>query len=118
MNYPEALDWLLGLEHMGVKLGLENVKELLRRLGDPQDEFRSVHIAGTNGKGSVSAMIASILREQGYRTGLYTSPHMVDFGERIVADDRQISEPELARLAMEVKGQWEEMHTDQHFFRT
>ncbi len=109
MNYPEALDWLFGLEHMGVKLGLDNVKELLRRLGDPQDEFRSVHVAGTNGKGSVSAMLASILREQGYRTGLYTSPHMVDFGERIVADDRQISEPELARLAMEVKGQWEEM---------
>jgi dihydrofolate synthase/folylpolyglutamate synthase len=109
MNYAEALDWLLGLEHMGVKLGLENVEELLKRLGDPQDEFRSVHIAGSNGKGSVSAMLASILREQGYRTGLYTSPHMVDFKERIQIDGRMIGESELARLATEVRGQWEEM---------
>ena len=109
MNYPETLDWLFSLEHMGVKLGLDNVKELLHRLGNPQDEFRSVHVAGTNGKGSVSAMLASILREQGYRTGLYTSPHMVDFRERILCGGELISEVELAKLAMEVKGQWEEM---------
>jgi dihydrofolate synthase / folylpolyglutamate synthase len=109
MIYTEALDWLLGLEHMGVKLGLDNVKELLHRLGDPQEEFRSVHIAGTNGKGSVSAMLASILRAQGYRTGLYTSPHMVDFRERILTDGKMIEEGELARLATEVKGQWDEM---------
>ena len=109
MNYSETLDWLFSLEHMGVKLGLDNVKELLHRLGNPQDEFRSVHVAGTNGKGSVSAMLASILREQGYRTGLYTSPHMVDFRERILCGRELISETELAKLAMEVKGQWEEM---------
>ncbi len=109
MNYPEALDWLFSLEHMGVKLGLDNIKELLRRLGDPQDEFRSIHVAGTNGKGSVSAMLDSILREQGYRTGLYTSPHIVDFRERIRTDGDQISDLELSRLALEVKGQWEEM---------
>jgi dihydrofolate synthase/folylpolyglutamate synthase len=92
-----------------VKLGLDNIKELLQRLGDPQDEFRCVHVAGTNGKGSVSAMLASILREQGYRTGLYTSPHMIDFRERILCGKDLISELELARLALEVKGQWEEM---------
>jgi dihydrofolate synthase/folylpolyglutamate synthase len=109
MNYSETLDWLLSLEHMGVKLGLDNVKELLQRLGNPQDEFRSVHVAGTNGKGSVSAMLASILREQGYRTGLYTSPHMVDFRERIQCGSELISESELTKLSMEVKGQWEEM---------
>jgi dihydrofolate synthase/folylpolyglutamate synthase len=109
MNYSETLDWLFSLEHMGVKLGLDNVKELLHRLGNPQDEFRSVHVAGTNGKGSVSAMLASVLREQGYRTGLYTSPHMVDFRERILCGRELISEVELAKLAMEVKGQWEEM---------
>jgi len=109
MNYSETLDWLFSLEHMGVKLGLDNIKELLHRLGNPQDEFRSVHVAGTNGKGSVSAMLASILREQGYRTGLYTSPHMVDFRERILCGRELISEAELAKLAMEVKGQWEEM---------
>jgi len=109
MNYSETLEWLFSLEHMGVKLGLDNVKELLHRLGNPQDEFRSVHVAGTNGKGSVSAMLASILREQGYRTGLYTSPHMVDFRERILCGRELISEAELAKLAMEVRGQWEEM---------
>ena len=109
MNYSETLDWLFSLEHMGVKLGLDNVKELLQRLGNPQDEFRSVHVAGTNGKGSVSAMLASILREQGYRTGLYTSPHMVDFRERILCGRECISEAELAKSAMEVKGQCEEM---------
>ena len=109
MNYSETLDWLFSLEHMGVKLGLDNVKELLHRLGNPQDEFRSVHVAGTNGKGSVSAMLASILREQGYRTGLYTSPHMVDFRERILCGRECISEAELAKSVMEVKGQCEEM---------
>jgi dihydrofolate synthase/folylpolyglutamate synthase len=109
MDYSETLDWLLSLEQMGVKLGLDNVKELLQRLGNPQDEFRSVHVAGTNGKGSVSAMLASILREQGYRTGLYTSPHMVDFRERIQCGSELVSEIELTKLALEVKGQWEEM---------
>jgi dihydrofolate synthase/folylpolyglutamate synthase len=109
MNYFETLDWLFGLEHMGVKLGLDNVKELLQRLGDPQDEFRTVNVAGTNGKGSVSAMLASILCEQGYRTGLYTSPHMVEFRERIQCGKELISEVDLAKLAMEVRGQWEEM---------
>ncbi len=109
MKYSEALDWLFGLEHMGVKLGLDNVRELLGRMGDPQEEFRSVHVAGTNGKGSVCAMLASILREQGYRTGLYTSPHIIDFKERILCGREMISEGELARLAMEVKGQWDEM---------
>ncbi len=109
MNCSEAVDWLFSLEHFGVKLGLDNVRELLLRLGDPQDEFRSVHVAGTNGKGSVSSMLASILREQSYRTGLYTSPHMICFRERIMCGQELISEAELVRLAMEVKGQWEEM---------
>jgi len=109
MEYQEALDWLLDLEVMGIKLGLSNIKELLSRLEDPQRQFKSVHVAGTNGKGSVSAMTASILRAQGYRTALYTSPHMVDFRERIQVDGTPISRKQLGRLVHEVKGQVEDM---------
>jgi dihydrofolate synthase/folylpolyglutamate synthase len=109
MEYQEALDWLLDLEVMGIKLGLTNVRELLSRLGDPQRQFRSVHVAGTNGKGSVSAMTASILKAQGYRTALYTSPHMVDFRERVQVDGLPISRKQLCRLVKEVKGQVDDM---------
>ena len=105
MEYQDTLDWLYGLEVMGIKLGLSNITELLSRLGDPQEEFRSVHVAGTNGKGSVCAIISSILRAQGYRTGLYTSPHMVDFRERVQLDGTPIPKKQLCRLALEVRGQ-------------
>jgi dihydrofolate synthase/folylpolyglutamate synthase len=109
MDCREALDWLDGLEIMGIKLGLSNITELLRRLGDPQDEFKSIHVAGTNGKGSVCAMAESVFREQGYRTGLYTSPHLVSFNERIRVDGSDITDGELARLAKEVRGHVEDM---------
>lgn len=109
MDYQQALDWLLDLEVMGIKLGLSNTEELLSRLDNPQRQFKSVLVAGTNGKGSVSAMIASILRVQGYHTGLYTSPHMVDFCERIQVDGTSISRKQLGRLAQEIKGHVEDM---------
>ncbi|OPY31089.1 MAG: bifunctional folylpolyglutamate synthase/ dihydrofolate synthase [Methanomassiliicoccales archaeon PtaU1.Bin124] len=102
-RYQETIDWLYSLENMGIKLGLERMRELLQALGDPQRSFRSVHIAGTNGKGSVCAMLSSIFREGGYRTGLYTSPHLVDFTERIQVDGVQISREEVAALAGEVR---------------
>jgi len=109
MEYQDTLDWLYGLEVMGIKLGLSNITELLSRLGDPQEEFRSVHVAGTNGKGSVSAMISSVLRAQGHSTGLYTSPHMVDFRERVQLDGTPISKKQLCRLVLEVRGNVEDM---------
>ena len=65
------------------KLGLENIRNLLKILGNPQNDFKSIHVAGTNGKGSVAAMVSQILMEEGYKTGLYISPHLVDFRERI-----------------------------------
>jgi len=83
MNYSEAVSYLYGLERFGIKLGLENTLSLLNYLGNPHLKFPSVHIAGTNGKGSVCAMLESILCHSGYKTGLYTSPHLVDFRERI-----------------------------------
>jgi dihydrofolate synthase/folylpolyglutamate synthase len=88
MNSVECRDYLGHLQHFGIKLGLENITTLLSALGDPQGSFPSVHVAGTNGKGSVSAMIERILRGHGLRTGLYTSPHLVSVEERIrVAGD-------------------------------
>lgn len=83
LSYEAFVSHLADREYFGQKLGLERIQSLLERLGNPHHRFRSIHIAGTNGKGSTAAMIASILSEAGYRVGLYTSPHLVDFCERI-----------------------------------
>ena len=74
MNYDEALKFIHDTSKYGSKLGLQNITELLKRLGNPHKSFPSVHVAGTNGKGSVSAMTASILHQAGYKTGLFISP--------------------------------------------
>jgi dihydrofolate synthase/folylpolyglutamate synthase len=105
----EFLAWLYGLSRHGIKLGLENTKELLRRLGNPQEHFRSVHVAGTDGKGSVCAMINFILTTSGVRTGLYTSPHILKFNERISVCGVPISDAELSRLAERIVPQVNEM---------
>ena len=96
MNYQEALGWLYRTQRFGIKLGLENIQRLLRELGLPAEGQRFVHVAGTNGKGSVCAMIAAISRAQGYRTGLFISPHLVTFRERIRVDAEMITEEEVA----------------------
>ena len=92
MNSTQALEWLYATQQFGLKFGLENIHRLLASLGDPQKRYRSIHVAGTNGKGSVCAMLEQILRDQGYRTGLYTSPHLVRFNERIRLNGREISD--------------------------
>ena len=97
MTYPEALAWLYGTQRFGIKLGLENVERLLRALNLPGKDQRIVHVAGTNGKGSVCAMIDSICRAAGYRTGLFTSPHLVTYRERIRVNGEMIGEEEAAR---------------------
>lgn len=83
-------------EFFGMKLGLENITRFLDSLGNPQHAYATIHLAGTNGKGSCAAMLASILQHAGYSTGLFTSPHLVDFRERIVADGRRISKQAVA----------------------
>jgi dihydrofolate synthase/folylpolyglutamate synthase len=83
VNFREALAWLYAAQTFGIKLGLENTRRLLSAIGDPQDRMSFIHVAGTNGKGSVCAMLDAVLREGGMRPGLYTSPHLVDFSERI-----------------------------------
>lgn len=97
MNYREALAWLFRTQRFGIKLGLENTRRLLYSLGVPAPEQRILHVAGTNGKGSVCAMLDAICRAAGYRTGLFTSPHLVTFRERIQIDGEQVSEEEVAR---------------------
>jgi dihydrofolate synthase/folylpolyglutamate synthase len=92
VNYRDALAWLYERQNFGIKLGLDNTRRLLAAAGDPQGRLRFLHVAGTNGKGSTCAMMDAILRAAGYRTGLYTSPHLVDFRERIRLDGAMIPE--------------------------
>jgi len=91
-EYEKCLREMFSLRRFGIKLGLETIRYLLTALGNPQDRFQTVHVAGTNGKGSVASALATILRFAGYRTGLFTSPHLVRFNERIQIDGRQIED--------------------------
>lgn len=92
-----SIAFLYSLQSFGMKLGLRNIRALLRSVGDPHRSFPSIHIAGTNGKGSTSAMIAAVLTAAGYRVGLYTSPHLVLFNERIRINGASITDARLAR---------------------
>jgi len=95
--YSAAIDWLFGTQYRGVKLGLENVRTLLKALGEPQSALRFIHVAGTNGKGSVCAMVDSICRSAGIKTGLFTSPHLVRFSERIQINGLPIDDSDFVR---------------------
>ncbi|MFZ1683408.1 MAG: hypothetical protein WAU88_04675 [Candidatus Zixiibacteriota bacterium] len=97
-TYAQAEKFLLSREFFGMKLGLENIAGFMHELGDPQVHYGTIHVSGTNGKGSTSAMIDAVLRAQGYKTGLYTSPHLVDFRERIKVDGEKITQKAIARF--------------------
>lgn len=103
MSYQDTIQYLYGLQQHGMKFGLDNIRALLSAAGSPQNSFRSVHIAGTNGKGSTSAMIESVLRTGGVTTGLFTSPHLISFTERIRVNGREITEGDVISLADEVR---------------
>jgi dihydrofolate synthase / folylpolyglutamate synthase len=94
-SYTEAIHWLYRTQAAGIKLGLENVRRLLDGLGNPHRQLACIHVAGTNGKGSVSAMLDSVGRAAGLRTGLYTSPHLVRFNERIQVSGQPITDDEV-----------------------
>lgn len=113
MNYDEAVHYLysLGNEVLTAKLGLQNISTLLSYLGNPHQQFPSLLIAGTNGKGSVAAFCESILRESGRRTGLYTSPHLVRVEERVRVNKRMIPAEDFARLTFRLKGAIGELMT-------
>ena len=103
MNYEETLSYLYNLERFGIKLDLSNTISLINRLGNPHLKFPSIHIAGSNGKGSVAAMLQSILSAAGYRTGLYTSPHLVDYKERIRIGDELIEKNFILNFVDDLK---------------
>lgn len=102
MTYGEILAHIYGLRRFGIRPGLERIATLLQRLGNPQERLRVVHVAGTNGKGSTAAFLASILAEGGYRAGLFTSPHLTRFTERFRVNGREIAEESAARVAGQV----------------
>lgn len=108
-RYRRLVEGLYGLRRFGVRLGLDNIRELCRRIGEPQRAFRSVHIAGTNGKGSVAAMVEAMLRGSGKRVGLFTSPHLVSFTERIQVDRVPVSEREVLDMYDAMRPHLEEM---------
>jgi dihydrofolate synthase/folylpolyglutamate synthase len=103
MTYSEAIQFLYGLQMFGANFGLENTRKLAALTGNPQDKLRFIHVAGTNGKGSTCAMLESIYRAAGLRVGLFTSPHLVSFRERIQVNRQLISENELVRLVEQIQ---------------
>jgi dihydrofolate synthase / folylpolyglutamate synthase len=102
-HFNATLKYLYDLQFFGMKLGLENIRKLCESLENPQDHYPSIHVAGTNGKGSTCAVLASIFQSAGYRTGLYTSPHIHHFSERIRINGEMISEKDIVRLADTMK---------------
>jgi dihydrofolate synthase/folylpolyglutamate synthase len=110
-----SLNYLLSFQRFGIKLGLDNIARLSERLGNPHLEFPAIHVAGTNGKGSVVAFIHSALVEMGYKVGRFTSPHLLDFSERILLNDAPVSEAEIDELVDAVRPVVGEMEHDSRF---
>lgn len=103
MNYTESLEYIHGISWCFCKPGLDRIGELCRRMGDPQRDLKFIHVAGTNGKGSFCSMMASVLQSAGYKTGLYTSPYIRFFNERMQIDGEPISNEELAKITTYVR---------------
>jgi len=97
ISYRSAITYLYGLQYRGMKFGLRNIRTLLADVGNPEEKFPSIHIAGTNGKGSTASCIASVCMQCGLKTGLYTSPHLVRFTERIRIDGKEIGQARIRR---------------------
>lgn len=102
MNYETSIKILKSVNRFQIKLGLERIKSVLDILGNVQNQIRIIHVAGTNGKGSVCAMLANILSCSGYKTGLYTSPHLIEYTERIQIDGKQVSKYDFAKNITEI----------------
>ena len=118
MSYKDTINYLFNCAPMfqnvgkdAYKEGLDNTYKLDEHFGHPHKKFKTIHIAGTNGKGSCSHTIAAILQNAGYKTGLYTSPHLVDFSERIRVNGRPIEEDFVIRFVNEHKSFFEPLHT-------
>src|SRR5437763_12731896 len=114
MSYDEAIAFLYSLRWFGAKFGLANTLKLAALAGNPQDGLRFIHVAGTNGKGSTCAMLESIYRTAGLRVGLFTSPHLVLFGERIQVNREPISEEDVVRMVGELQPLLEQFPDEGH----
>ena len=115
-RYRDALDYLYSLTNSGIKLGLENTSKLLQYFGNPQLGTRTIHISGTNGKGSTAVITESILRNTGLKTGLYTSPHLLDFRERIQINRSLIEKEKATELILKIKEAVEKINIPVTFF--
>ena len=109
MNYEECISWLYSFEKFGIKLGLERINHICKELGDPQKNYKIIHVGGTNGKGSVCRFLGSILLNSGYKVGIYLSPHLQRFSERFIVDEKEISKKDVANLIEKIKPIVEEM---------
>src|SRR3979490_37170 len=114
MTYSEAIQFLYGLRLFGARFGLEITFKLAALAGNPQNQLRFIHVAGTNGKGSTCAMLESIYRAAGLRVGLFTSPHLVAFGERIQVNRKLIDEGDIVRLVVEMRSLLKEFPAAEH----
>ena len=103
MNFKESLNWLYSFKRYGSKLGLERISYLAEQLGNPQNNIKIIHVTGTNGKGSVCKFIGSILQKAGYKVGVYISPHLQRFSERVVVNNKEISEKDMVLLVEKIK---------------
>ncbi|MDO4276566.1 MAG: folylpolyglutamate synthase/dihydrofolate synthase family protein [Eubacteriales bacterium] len=118
MNYREAVDYIEETPKFTTKNSLEHTKECLRRLGNPQDKFRVIHVAGTNGKGSTCAFLTSILREAGYSCGLFTSPHLVEINERFQINEVDIDNERFLEAFLKVKALADELVAEGNYHPT
>ncbi|MFA6234612.1 MAG: Mur ligase family protein, partial [Bacteroidota bacterium] len=109
LNYRDTIAWLFDLQFVGIKLGLDNIRSLAALWDNPQQRYPVIHVAGSNGKGSTASFIASALQAAGYRTGLYTSPHLVDFSERIRVDGVPIPEQRVVDYTRALRGEIERL---------
>jgi len=117
MGYKEAIEWLFGTQQFGIKLGLEGPRALLKKcLAYPKHGVKVAHVAGTNGKGSTCAMMDRVARSCGWRTGLFTSPHLIDYRERMRVSGEMISEERCAELLTELRAVCEVLETHPTFF--
>jgi len=103
LTYNQAVDWLDSSQQLGMKPGLERIIALLDHLGNPEKNFQSIHVGGTNGKGSVCRYLSSILMKEGYKIGLFTSPHLISLRERFIIDENMISKKDFALLIAKLK---------------
>ena len=118
MNYQESLKYIEETHKFGIRLGLENMSKLLELLGNPQDKLNIIHVAGTNGKGSTCSFITSILKECGYKVGLYTSPYLETFTERIRINGENIPEEDVARIVTLIREKIEQMVSEGYSYPT